>query len=132
MMTKEEYEKRLDELDKQVHEAWEKSFDIEGGWEKAWKWYINQPCVKEHDKLWREYKLIKDYTLTDFSDLDKECLMSFNEFVQYCRIGPMITDSDGCGYYATATQVSDIGISPSDIIAGVYRKDFSHVCWYNK
>ena len=131
-MTKEEYEKRLDELDEQVHEAWEKSFDIEGGWDKAWKWYINQPCVKEREKLWREYKLIKDYTLTDFSDLDKECLMLFDEFAKYCKIGPMFIDSDGYGYYATATQVSDIEISPSDIVAGVYRKDFTHVCWYNK
>lgn len=131
-MTKEEYKKRLDELDEQVHEAWEKSFDIKGGWEKAWNWYINQPCVKEHNKLWREYKLIKDYTLRDFSSLDKECLMPFNEFAKYCKIGPMFIDSDGSGYYATSTQVSDIGISPSDIVAGVYRKDFTHVCWYNK
>lgn len=132
MMTKEEYEKRLDELDEQVHEAWEKSFDIEGGWEKVWKWYINQPCVKEYEKLWREYKLIKDYTLTDFDDLDKSCLIPFKEFAKYCEVGPLFTDSDGSGYYATATQVSDIGISPSDIVAGVYRKDFDYVCWYNK
>jgi len=44
----------------------------------------------------------------------------------------MFVDSDGSGYYATATQVSDIGISPSDIVARVYRKDFDYVCWYNK
>lgn len=103
-----------------------------GGWEKAWNWYINQPCVKERDKLSREYKLIKDYTLTDFSGLDKECLMPFNEFAKYCKIGPMFIDSDDFGYYATSTQVSDIVICPSDIVAGVYRKDFTHVCWYNK
>lgn len=130
MMTKEEYEKRLDKLDEQVHEAWEKSF--EKPYPESWKWYINQPCVKEHEKLWREYKLIKDYTLTDFDDLDKKCLIPFKEFTKYCKIGPLFTDSDGFGYYATATQVSDIGISPSDIVAGVYRKDFDYVCWYNK
>ena len=131
MMTKEEYKKRLDELDEQVHEAWEKSFDIEG-WDKAWEWYCNQPCVKDKRRLWREYKLIKDYTLSDFSDLDKECVMPFKEFEAGCKIGPLFCDSDGSGYYATATQVSDIGISPSDIVSGVYRKDFTHVCWYNK
>lgn len=132
MMTKEEYEKRLDELDEQVHEAWEKSFEIEGGWKKAWEFYSNHPAVREREKLWREYKLIKDYTLHDFSSLDKECLMPFNEFVECCKVGPLFCDSDGFGYYATKTQVSDIVISPSDIVSGVYRKDFTHVCWYNK
>lgn len=129
-MTEEEYEKKLEELDEKVHEIWEQSF--EKPYPESWEWYINHPIVKEDRKVYREYKLIKTPELHDMDDLDRKCRMPFKEFEKYCKIGPMFVDSDGCGYYATKDQVSDIGISPSDICAGVYRKDFKYICWYNK
>lgn len=129
-MTEQEYERKLEELDEKVHEIWEQSF--KKPYPEGWEWYINHPIVKEDRKVYREYKLIKTPILRPFSDLDKKCRMSFKEFEKYCKIGPMFIDSDGSGYYATKDQVSDIGISPSDITSGVYRKDFDYVCWYNK
>lgn len=129
-MTEEEYEKKLEELDEKVHEIWEQSF--EKPYPESWNWYINHPIVKEYRKVYREYKLIKTPELRSMDDLDRKCRMPFKKFEKYCKIGPMFVDSDGCGYYATKDQVSDIEINPSDICAGVYRKDFDYVCWYNK
>lgn len=76
-----------------------------------------------------------DYELSDFLMCKGKPvgdLMTLSEFVNSCKIGPLFCDSDGSGYYATETQESNIGISPSDVIAGKYRKDFTHVMWYNK
>lgn len=129
-MTEEEYEKKLEELDEKVHEIWEQSF--EKPYPESWEWYINHPIVKEDRKVYREYKLIKTPKLCDMDDLDRKCRIPFKEFEKYCKIGPLFSDYDGSGYYATKNQVSDIGISPSDICAGVYRKDFEYICWYNK
>jgi len=58
-------------------------------------------------------------------------LMTFEEFVADCDGGGFI-DYDGYGYYSTEKEESDIVVSPSDITNGKYRKDFTHVCWYNK
>jgi len=127
-MTEQEYEKKLDELDEKVHEIWEQSFEREDGWE----WYKNHPVLKEYTKLNREYKLVKTPVMSPQSKLDKECLMKFKDFEQGCKIGPLFTDYDGDGCYATKDEVSNIGISPSDIVKGVYRKDFDYICWYNK
>lgn len=129
-MTEQEYEKKLDELDDKVHEIWEQSF--EKPYPESYEWYKNHPILKEYNKIYREYKLIKTPILSDMSDLDKKCHMKFKEFEKYCKIGPMFSDYDGSGVYATKDKVSDIGIRPSDIVSGVYRKDFDYVCWYNK
>jgi len=61
----------------------------------------------------------------------EECKMTLKRFVQCCKNG-LFTDYDGSGRYATDTEVSDITISPSDVTDDYYRKDFTHVCWYNK
>ena len=127
-MNEKEYEEKLDELDNKVNEIWEQSFNREDGWE----WYKNHPILKEYTKLYREYKLIRIPVLRDMNDLDKQCHMKFKEFERYCKIGPLFSDYDASGVYATKDKVSDIGISPSDIVSGVYRKDFEYVCWYNK
>lgn len=134
-MTKEELEKRLEALDNEVERIWNKSFEMP--LEKGWKWYSNHPKLKERQDVYRELKLlIDDYELSDlYREPNGEILgdlMTLNEFVEACKIGPVFVDSDGCGYYATATQESNISICPSDIIANKYRKDFTHVIWYNK
>lgn len=127
-MNEQEFKIKLNKLNKEVKEIWHNSFDRKDGWD----WYISHPKVKEYEKLYREYKLIKTPTLREMDDLDKKCHMKFKEFEKYCKIGPMFTDYDGSGYYATKDKVSDIGISPSDIVKGIYRKDFDYICWYNK
>lgn len=129
-MTEQEYEVKLKELKKQVDEVYYKSFDKP--LEEGWNWYCNHPLTKEYEKLYREYKVIKVPKLNPQNELDKECLMSFKEFEKWCKVGPIFTDYDGSGVYATKDKVSDIYIIPSDIISGIFRKDFDYVCWYNK
>lgn len=58
-------------------------------------------------------------------------LMTIESFIENCEGGGFI-DYDGSGNYATTTEESNITIYPSDIISGDYRKDFTHVMWYNK
>jgi hypothetical protein len=124
-MGKEELEKKIDQLMDEVDEIREQSFNKPDGW----KWYINHPKMKELIKLEREYKLIEDYTLNDICGGD---LMTISDFIEGCKVGPLFTDYDGFGYYATKDKESDITVYPSDIMSGVYRKDFTHVVWYNK
>ena len=128
-MTKEEYKDKLDELREKVHKVWLDSFDI-ADYESAWKYYTNHPDVKEFEKLWREYKLIMDYELEDIPSYGT--LMPFDEFMKCCKYGPIFTDDDGSGYYATEDKMSSIPIAPSDIMADIYRNDFAYVMWFNK
>ena len=58
-------------------------------------------------------------------------LMPIEDFIDCVNSGGFI-DYDGSGNYATATQESDIAVYPSDIKKEMYRKDFSHIMWYNK
>ena len=44
----------------------------------------------------------------------------------------MLEDYDGHGDLATATEVSDVGISPSDLSYFVRPSWATHVCWYNR
>jgi len=57
--------------------------------------------------------------------------MTLKDFIKNVKSGGFI-DYDGSGNYATETQMSDITIYPSDINSGVYRKDFSHIVWFNR
>lgn len=58
-------------------------------------------------------------------------LMTLEEFREGVRSG-MLTDYDGEGQYATATQMSDVCVSPSDVASGLVDKGFTHVVWFNK
>lgn len=81
-------------------------------------------------KLYREMRLIKVPDLSPLEDRFGEHL-TLTDFIDCCTSGLFI-DNDGSGYYATKTEVTDIPISPSDIIEKEYRKDFTHVMWFNK
>ena len=126
-MTKEELKAKVDLLTDEVDKLWNESFNRPDGWE----WYKNHPKLKELIETNRDYKLVQDVTLDDMEELDKECRMTMKDFIECAKSG-CLCNSDGSGYYATSTQVSRIPISPSDIMANKYRKDFDYVCWYNK
>lgn len=57
--------------------------------------------------------------------------MAREEFYRNCANG-MLTDNDGFGEYATATQVSDKKVHPSEVCDGLWDSHFTHVVWYNK
>lgn len=69
--------------------------------------------------------------MTPLSKHDKKCLMTLEHFIECCECGGFI-DYDGFGLYATETEVSDVEVEPSDITCGDIRREFTHVCWYNK
>lgn len=57
--------------------------------------------------------------------------MTMQEFEDSCKSGCFI-DYDGHGNYATAIEVSDKVIVPSDFQRGEVDRSFSHVVWFNK
>lgn len=66
--------------------------------------------------------------------IDSDCgdVMTIPEFVKAVEDGCFI-DYDGFGEYATATEVSDIMVHPSDILAGEKPPaEYTHVVWYNR
>ena len=88
---------------------------------------------EERQKQWRlrlNINLNKEPIMSDI-DIDSGHLMTLEQFVSNVEDGGFI-DSDGFGSYATENQESNISIMPSHIKSGEYRKDFTHVIWYNK
>lgn len=119
---------KIETLRKEVNEIFQQSFDIDGV-ENSLNWYNSHPKVKEYNNLIKLYEKTKDYKLTDFKKSDDH--MPISEFISYCKSG-FITDYDGVGYYATENKKSNIEVDISDILSGEYRKDFTHIVWYNK
>jgi hypothetical protein len=56
--------------------------------------------------------------------------MTVEQFVEHVKTG-WLTNYDGFGYYASATQESNIQVVPSDVAFGLDKR-FTHVVWYNK
>jgi hypothetical protein len=59
--------------------------------------------------------------------------MTIQEFQSMVNVG-LFTDYDGHGVYATATEMSDITVHPSDLYGREdgRGKNFTHVVWFNK
>lgn len=57
--------------------------------------------------------------------------MTIEDFRECVRLGTFI-DDDGCGFYATASNESNVYANPSDIAKGIIDSRFTHVIWYNK
>lgn len=58
-------------------------------------------------------------------------LMTLGEFIEACRTGSFI-DYDGIGNYATETQVSNVEVSPSDVVQGNVDARWTHIVWFNR
>lgn len=125
-MNKDELKEKLDELKNKLDEIREESYNHADGWE----WYCKHPITKEYDKTSAQYRQVKDYKLENLPDYGSH--MTLSDFIECCKIGPLFTDYDGFGNYATKDKMSDIYVLPSDITMGIYRKDFTHVVWFNK
>jgi hypothetical protein len=83
--------------------------------------------VSELSKLYRLNRPInKIEEIPTYGDV-----MSLNKFIRYCKLGGFI-DYDGYGNYCTEDKMTDIVILPSDIKAGLYRKDFKKIIWFNR
>lgn len=125
-----ELEQKMDDLDEQINTRFNQLLldgvdykDIDGAL---------KPLRKQLNALSRIHRVLlprPEKILTNISDYGD--LMTMEAFIDTCECGGFI-DYDGIGRYATETQESDIEILPSDITMGVYRKDFSHVVWFNR
>ena len=130
MSNKTKMESQLkEELEKETkiaHDAWQKiplGLDFD-----EYQEYVDEIYDYVH-KLSSEYRLIQTPEMT-LADKDDD-VMPLDIFVGYCKSGGFI-DYDGSGNYGTSTHISNITVHPSDITDGNYRKDFTHVYWYNK
>lgn len=85
---------------------------------------------QEFREISRQYRKVCDYILEDNVSPNIGDLMTLQKFVDSCK-GGGFCNSDGFGNYATKDKISNIEVYPSDIIAGVYRDDFTHIVWYN-
>lgn len=73
----------------------------------------------------KELQKRKSYGLRKHDELDKECLMGADEFLEDSETG-FFTGDDGHGYWATETEVSRVSCFAN-------RPTWAtHVCWYNK
>ena len=99
----------------------------------SWEVYRTkcQPYWDDNEILYIAKSMKETPKMRPFDELDRECLMTINEFKSNCRYGTFM-DSDGVGYYATDKEVSNIEASPSAFVKGIIREDFTHICWYNK
>lgn len=72
-------------------------------------------------------KMIQDKELgmTELDELDQECLMTAEEYMQDAESG-FLTSDDGHGYWATATMVSRVSCRSKK------PEWATHACWYNK
>lgn len=125
-MSIEELDKKIEELEKEVDEIQEKSYEMGIS---GYDWFRNHPKTKELEKLENQRRLIVEPTMKPLDKIGS--LMTLQKFIGCCKDGGFI-DYDGFGYYATATEQSDIVVYPSDITSGNYRKDFTYVKWYNR
>lgn len=96
------------------------------------------------DEFINESKEIREkiYFLDKYIRLKQDPVMTYGKewngdifttekFIKYVEEGYFI-DEDGFGYYATKNAKSDVEIYPSDITEKIYRKDFSHIIWFNR
>jgi len=68
--------------------------------------------------------------ITPLDDLDRECLMPIEEFIECVNCGG-ITDYDGSGNYSDGTYIyNSVGFWESELEEA--KKHYKYVCWYNK
>lgn len=87
------------------------------------------PYEERLDSARRKYALKKEPEYKDIPEYGDH--MKMEDFVECCKSGGFI-DYDGGGNYATEDKSTNISIYPSDVMSGDYRKDFSHVIWFNR
>jgi len=117
---------KRDILHKQLEEK-----DAKWDYSRRFDEYVKyiEPITSKLEKLSRRKRLITTYELAPIASFGNH--MTLKEFISNVKCGGFI-DYDGAGNYATATEESNITILPSDIMEKEYRKDFTHIVWYNK
>ena len=123
-------EKELLELDDRLDNM---ASEIDSTWDFTRPFTEYQHAYRHIDNaagiISRELNLKKTPSMEPHDDIGD--LFTFEDFKSNCESGGFI-DYDGFGYYATATEQSDIEIRPSHLKRNKYRNEFTHVMWYNR
>ena len=132
-LTLEEIQEKIEKNGEILDKIWAE--DDGNSWEKYQR--KCQPYWDDNSALYA-YRALKidrkDIKLRQLEDWEKDeqwVHIPIEKFKVWCENG-LVTSYDGSGYYATETEVSDLGASPSAFREGKIRTDFTHVCWYNK
>lgn len=87
--------------------------------------------ITEEIFLIRREMRLKETPVMEYGKTWKGDTFTIEKFLELCKSGQII-DDDGFGYYATDNGKSNIIACPSDFEDDEYRKDFTHVIWFNK
>lgn len=122
----EEIDLELEELDK-IIELKESVWDNSKPWEE-YDEYL-RPENRKISELGRERRMIMPYELDELPTYGD--VMSLEDFIEYAKNG-MFIDYDGSGDYVKNGKRTNISIYPSDVMAGMIRKDFDTIIWFNR
>jgi len=136
MTVLEALKKELEYWEDQRNEDWLKFMKMaekDIPYQKAVAWYERQPSYQKCIDLSKEIRRL-EYNI-EWEPFDKwdDDVYTLKQFVDMCESGGFI-DYDGFGVYADKEKKmkTNIKVYPSDITSGKYRKDFTHVVWYNR
>jgi len=128
-----EIERLIEVNDMKLKEIWDT--DDGGSWEKykakCQSYWDDNSALYAAKALKLDRKDINLRPLKDWEKDDEWIHIPIEKFKVWCESG-FVTSYDGSGYYATETEVSNLGASPSAFREGKIRTDFTYVCWYNK
>lgn len=78
-----------------------------------------------------KYIRLKQSPTIDYGKEWNGDIIPIEKFIELSENGSFM-DYDGIGYYSVDNAKSDITACPSDFIENIYRKDFTHIIWFNK
>ena len=90
---------------------------------------VGSEQVKELNGLSRKLRLHKELTFESLDSNGDHMLMG--DFIEDAISGGFI-DYDGFGFYATEAQQTNGLIYPSDVVMGEFKREFTHIKWYNR
>ncbi len=136
MTVLEALKKELEHWEEQRNKDWQEFMNMSEKdipYQEAVAWYENQQSYKKCIYLNKEIRKLEDEIEWEPFDEWDDDIYTLKQFVSMCKDGCFI-DYDGFGVYADKEKKmkTNIKVYPSDITLGKYRKDFTHVVWYNR
>lgn len=129
-LTLEELNEKMEQNDEILNKIWEE--DDGSSWDNY---------CKKCQPYWDDNRLLHaaasmnttpdKIEMTPMDEFHKKCRVPIKTFIDWCKYDA-VTSYDGFGEYANENEVSNLYVSCWGIKNGFVRKDFTHVCWYNK
>ena len=120
--------KEVDDLVAERDKELDKLGKVDKNWFDSYNFIIDKYCWAIRVRG-QQIRLLLTPIMKELPDYGDH--MTIQEFRDCCISGGFIS-SDGHGYYASETEISDIGIPPADCLCRNTRDDFTHVMWFNK